>query len=407
MKTRLHPQRGFTLVEALVATSITVLVTAGIFDVLRPSSGVFQVQPEASDMQQRLRVAVDQLTHDLMNAGAGPYSGVNDTTNGQTARSLVNYFAPVLPYIHSSSANDDGQGKFFSTRISVMYVPMAAAQASLTSDMASNVTAVQVDDPLRRFNAGGVDGLDGTRAVIYDATGAFDEFVVSAIEVNGGHLDLEHSPLSQSYKLPSRIAEVTSHSYFLKPDTRQLMHDEGLAVATPVLDNVIGLTFEYYGDPGPPALLAPDTPNLSTSYGPPPPGLDAPTPVGSWPQGENCVWAIQRAGNAPTYVSRLLPLGDGRSGALVLLKAADLTDGPWCPDAANKNRYDADLLRIRKIRVTVRLQTGNAALRGSGALAQGPDSLFAIPGTATALARTVPDQTIRFDVSPRNLNLGR
>ena len=50
--------------------------------------------------------------------------------------------------------------------------------------------------------------------------------------------------------------------------------------------------------------------------------------------------------------------------SLVMLTAAQLTDGPWCPDAASANRYDADLLRIRKVRVTIRLQTGNAALRG-------------------------------------------
>jgi type II secretory pathway pseudopilin PulG len=407
MTTRLESGRGFTLVEALVATSITIVVTAAVFEVLRPSGGVFQGQPEASDMQQRLRVAVDQLTHVLMNAGAGPYSGLNDSTDGQTARSLVNYFAPVLPYVQSSNANDDGRGKFFSTRITVISVPTRAAQTPLTSEMASNVAAIQVDDPLRRFHADGVDGADGTRAVIYDWTGAFDEFVVNAIDVNAGHLELQHSALSQSYRVPSRISEVMSHSYFLKPETRQLMHDDGFGVATAVLDNVIGLSFEYYGDPVPPAFLAPDTPNLSTTYGPPPPGLDARVPVASWPDGENCVWTIQKAGSTPTYVSRLPLFGDGHSGALVLLTAADLTDGPWCPDAASQNRYDADLLRIRKIRVTIRLQTGNAALRGSGSLAQGPDALFTIPGTAARLPGTVPDQAIRFDVSPRNLNLGR
>ena len=82
-----------------------------------------------------------------------------------------------------------------------------------------------------------------------------------------------------------------------------------------------------------------------------------------------------------------------------------MTDGPWCPDASSANRYDADLLRIRKVRVTIRLQTGNAALRGS--LTTGNDALFANAGTATSAAQTVSDQSIRFDVSPRNMNLGR
>ena len=414
MSTRLTSQRGFTLVEALVATSLTVVVTAGVFDVLRPSGGVFQAQPEVSDMQQRLRVAVDQLTRDLMNAGAGSYSGLSDTKSDQTARSLSNYFAPVLPYVQSSNANDDGRGRFFSTRITLVYVPTTAAQAALTSDMAANVSAIHLTpasrcapDPLCGFRSAGLDSSGGTRAVIYDGSGAFDEFLVTSIDVNAGNLDLHHSGLSQSYKVPSRISEVASHSYFLKPETKQLMYDDGLGAATPVLDNVIGLSFDYFGESSPTAFLAPNSPNLSTTYGPAPPGLGAQTAVASWPKGENCVWSIQQVDGMPTYVSRLPSLGDNGHGALVLLKAADFTDGPWCPDALNANRYDADLLRIRKIRVTVRLQTGTAALRGSGSLAEGPDALFANPGTATVLSRTVPDRAIRFDVSPRNLNLGR
>jgi len=86
------------------------------------------------------------------------------------------------------------------------------------------------------------------------------------------------------------------------------------------------------------------------------------------------------------------------------LTQAQLTDGPWCPDATNSNRFDADLFRIRKVRVTIRLQTGNASLRGS--LAGGQDALFTNAGTGTG-ARLVSDQQIRFDVSPRNLNLTR
>ena len=417
-------QRGFTLVEALVATSIMVVVTAAVFDLVSPAGGLFQAQPEMSDMQQRLRVGIAQLKHDLMNAGAGSYSGLNDTTNYQTARSLSNYFAPVLPYVQSSDANDDGQGRFFSSRITIIYVPTTAAQTSLKSDMAMETSEIQVTqesgcpfkpntqqaaDPLCGFRAAGVDGSGGTKAVIYDGTGAFDEFVVTAVDENGGSLDFQHlqqGPFSQKYKVPSRIAEVSSHSYFLKPDARQLMQDDGLGTASPVIDNVVALNFEYYGDPLPPAFVAPNTPNLSTTYGPAPPGLDAPGPIGPWPPGENCAWAIQRGDTGAAYVPRLATIGNG-STALVLLTPAILTDGPSCPDAVNANRYDADLLRVRTIRVTIRLQTGNGALRGSGSLAAGPDALFANPGTAASVAKSVPDRTIQFDVSPRNLNLGR
>jgi hypothetical protein len=80
---------------------------------------------------------------------------------------------------------------------------------------------------------------------------------------------------------------------------------------------------------------------------------------------------------------------------------AQLTDGPWCPDAMNPNRWDADLLRIRKIAVTLRVESAVEALRGPAG------TLFVHGGTSRGGHRFAPDQEVRFQVSPRNLNLGR
>ena len=173
----------------------------------------------------------------------------------------MNYFAPVLPYVQSSDANDDGQGRFFSDRITIIYVPTTAAQTSLKSDMTSENALIQLNqesgcplkpntqvaDPLCGFRPAAA-GSAGTKAVIYDGTGAFDEFVVTAVDENGGSLNVQHlqqGPFSQTYKVPSRISETTSHSYFLKADTKQLMQDDGLGTTVPVLDNVVALRFEY------------------------------------------------------------------------------------------------------------------------------------------------------------------
>ena len=80
---------------------------------------------------------------------------------------------------------------------------------------------------------------------------------------------------------------------------------------------------------------------------------------------------------------------------------AQLTDGPWRPDAASADRWDVDLLRIRTIGVTVRLEAALAGLRGPAGV------LFANGGTATNPRAWLPDQEIRFHVSPRNLSLRR
>ena len=108
--------------------------------------------------------------------------------------------------------------------------------------------------------------------------------------------------------------------------------------------------------------------------------------------------------NGGVQITRLAALGTP-GGGLVRLTASQLTDGPWCPDDVSMNRYDAALLRIRKVRVMLRVQSGNDAVRGS--LATGNDAMFASRGTALSRALTVPDRAVGVDVSPRNLNAGR
>ena len=42
---------GFSLVEMLIATTIMLAVTGGIFSLLNPAQGTYRAQPEVSDMQ--------------------------------------------------------------------------------------------------------------------------------------------------------------------------------------------------------------------------------------------------------------------------------------------------------------------------------------------------------------------
>jgi hypothetical protein len=135
-----------------------------------------------------------------------------------------------------------------------------------------------------------------------------------------------------------------------------------------------------------------------TSYGPRPPGVGV--FVGSgWPAGESCLFVND---GSAVRVPRLPVLpSNATATALVRLSDAQLTDGPWCPDALAANRFDADLFRIRRIGVTLRVQTANDALRGPAG------ALFHVAGRRTAADRRVPDIEVHFAASPRNLNLGR
>src|SRR5512134_1672482 len=69
-------QAGFSLVELLVSLAIMVVITGAIFSLVDPSRGTARAQTEVADQQQRMRVATDMITKDLIMAGAGTYTGI-------------------------------------------------------------------------------------------------------------------------------------------------------------------------------------------------------------------------------------------------------------------------------------------------------------------------------------------
>jgi len=69
-------------------------------------------------------------------------------------------------------------------------------------------------------------------------------------------------------------------------------------------------------------------------------------------------------------------------------------------DALVAHPFDADLLRVRTVRISLRLEAVASSARGRGAE-------YARQGSSTSVWSSVPDVTITFDVTPRNLSLGR
>ncbi len=307
--------RGFTLLELLIATAIALTVIGSVLTVAVPAQSTFAVRPEAADLQQRTRVAVDALVQDLRAAG---------TRMPVSAAALDVVFAPVLPYRAGDALPDPAAGVFYRPDV---------------------ITLVQLAPR-------------------------------PGVELP--------QPLSRTYYLRTTA-----------PDLSQLMRYNGEDGDFPLLDDVVGLTFDYVGEAAPPGLQPPpdgeDRP-LAT-WGPRPPPVGADDPGDEWGAGESCAWTLVDG----AHVSRLTVLGDGVSP--VVLGADRLTDGPWCPSAAHPNRFDVDLLRIRRIGVRLRVQA-QAAFRGPA----GP--LFARAGSAPS-ARQVPDLELRFDVAPRDLTLAR
>ena len=398
-------ERGFSVVEMLIATAIMMAITGAVFGLMNPAHGTFKTQPEVSDMQQRLRISVDTLQKDLLMAGAGTYSGSRVGTLG-------NFMATIVPD-REGNITPDPPGTFKCTTtfceslgasdaITILYVPPTSAQTTIRDAMPANSAELKVDpQPGCPSNDELCGFKEGMQVMIFDETGAYDVFSITNVQTSALHLQHKGVQLSKAYDENASIAQVASYTYWLKTDTAaetyQLMRYDGYQTDLPVAENIVGLAFEYFGEPAAPTLLKPltDSKGPWTNYGPKPPvvGVD---PNDAWGPGENCLFTVVDGKHAAR--STMPSLGNG---PLVKLTKAMLTDGPFCPDSSAGNRYDADLLRVRKVKVTLRVQVAAKTLRGPAG------TLFMRAGTSQGAYGFVPDQEISFEVTPRNLNFGR
>lgn len=389
------PQGGFSMVDLLIAMLIFGVISGAILDLLTPATAAFDTQLEVSDLQQRLRVAVSTLQRDLASAGAGAYGG--------SLGALGDYLAPVLPYRWGAS-KPDPPGTFRTDTITVLLVPDAAAETAVVRRMPP-VGGEQVIET--RADCGGARNdarcgfTQGMRVLLFRPGALWD--VGTAAQVHDAALHLGGMPpLPAEYDRGDAVAaQLDAHTYYLKidaPNDRfELMHYDGDQSDMPVVDHVVKLEFRYWGTPRPPQLIAGrvlSDPGPWTTYGPPPPEIGSPSGL-AWPDGENCIFTIVKGAHVP----RLPDLVPDASG-LVELTAPLLSDGPWCPDAASAFRYDADLLRLRRIRVRLRVEAGPAWLRG-------PASAYFMRAGTAQTSRYVPDQEVTLTVAPRNLGTER
>ena len=362
LRQRLSSERGYSLVELLVSTTIMMVVTGAIFRMVNPSHGTAQAQPEISDLQQRMRVGTDALFKELMMAGAGPYFGAR-------TGSLLQFFAPLVPR-RMGLLNGDDRDVFRSDTITLSYIPNSYSQTTIEHAMPPKSSEIKVTYPPNCQVPKEMCGFEeGMTVIIFDASGHFDTFTITEVQDDAGHLQHRGQMMNHEYEAGSTITQVVSNTYYLNTNTNQLMRYDGANTEVPIVDNVVGLNFEYFGDPASPTK--------------PDPGVAG---------GANCLYDAMHN----LIALDTLPADEG---SLSILKPDQLIDGPWC--GGGDTEFDADLLRIRKIRVTLRMQAASASFRGAN------PALFLNPGRATQSMTMVPDYVVRFDVSPRNLNLVR
>jgi hypothetical protein len=382
--------RGFTLAELLVAAAVTIVALGLAVSLLEPVSVAFQALPEAADSQQRLRAAAQTLADSITEAGAGPLLG--------WAAQAVPAWPPVLPCRWGGEPlGTRPAGCADPEAITVIGTAAAAPQAMLSAGLTAlgealplaPLSACALSQPGCRFHPDG-------RVLVADGTGAWDLVALTGVSTDGAMLFHDGAPVTRPYRAGAIVAETGTSAYSLRvdPATRvsHLRRSTDGAADMPLADHVTLLQFEYFGEAPPPAVLDDaDMARRRTTYGPLPPPVGVDDPLDAWPAGENCHFV--RAGGLPVARQATLPV---ESAGLARLPLDLLADGPWCPDGATPNRYDADLLRVRLVRITLRVQAQSPAVRGLDA------RLFGQPGSARDAGRLVPDLEVRVDAALRN-----
>ena len=215
---------GFSLLEMLVASFMSVMVVGGMLVILDGLRDVHRDQQQLIDAQMTARLALEQMQRDIQLAGIG----------------LLGMISP-LPVIEP---RPDGG-------IDVRY-----NSNNLTARLSKNQ-----GNPGAHFDVPDVSGFEvGMVVAIYDGTGSFDLTTLTAVESDKLHLHHDGG-LSKAYQVADGAAvkrvQTTSYELVSVNGVFWLQRQEDDDAAQPVATNVRSMTITYYDDSNPPQSFTP------------------------------------------------------------------------------------------------------------------------------------------------------
>ena len=326
---------GFTLAEMLVAMALTLAVVSAVAGLAAQTDRLARTQPRVMDAQQRARVVAEALGRDLRMAGAG-------IDRGAMTGPLHHAFTAVWPR-RVGRLRADSPETARADVITLVYVPDTLVQTSLAAGHAASAGQVA----LSPCATGAACRLArGATLALFDAQGRVD--VLGVLGGVDGLPDVRTLGVSAGgFASGDTIAEVVIRSYYFDSASSQVRVYDADGTDQPLVDEVAGLTFEYFGAPQPPRWPRPE------------------------PGEANCLY---------TESGDLRPAATlaATEEGLAALPLSMFADGPWC--GAGGTAFDADLLRVRRVRAVARFR------------ASGPRD-------------PLPDYRVVIDVSPPNLGL--
>ena len=327
----MRDSNGFTFAELLVTVALAGIVVSAVAMLVVNTERLARAQSADVDAQQRARVLTEALSRDLRLAGAG-------VDRGPTAGPLSRSFSPVFPR-RLGRTRADAPDVARSDVITLVHVPATNLQTTLATAVAPSSGSITLSPC-----GGGAFSCPvtvGATLAVFDPPGRVDLLGILGTGASSTQVRVLGASAG-SFDAGATVADVVVRGYYFDAVQSQLRLYDGDSSDQPVVDGVAGLSFQYFGVVEPPRWPQP--------------------PLGQ----DNCLYdhaGVWRGGVT------LSP----SDGSLAVLPLTIFSDGPWC--GAGGAAFDADLLRVRRVRVVARLRTSDAR----------------------------PDYRVTFDVAPRNL----
>jgi len=227
---QLRRQAGLTLVELMVATTLSLVLLAGVLLVFQSNKATYQMQNGLGTLQENGRYAVSQIAADLQLSGFG---------GCQSPRLSPRVINVVTPSAATAYLDDFTSGEFFDGRND-----QTAAVTYGGIDMVLNTDAIEIRGPLRS-NVAYVNGpvlKNGDIVVRGNATGfAANEYLMigdcssstlfraTSVTASAGSpptTTITHTSgntsneLAQPYSSDALVMEFGTHTYFIGTTTR-------------------------------------------------------------------------------------------------------------------------------------------------------------------------------------------
>jgi prepilin-type N-terminal cleavage/methylation domain-containing protein len=228
----MRKEKGFTLVELLVAMAISGIVVAAVYTAFVTQQKSYTVQNQVAETQQNARVGLDLIAREVRMAGYGqPAWSMNADTDGGCFGLCHTVTDPVT--VVDGGASPD--------RITVIgCFDTAPGTLSVAASMGNTALTLQNADEASKFNT-------TTKNSIF--IGGFENAKVT--NISGRTLTIDIDPttsgnqgLARSYSTGAEVNLVRAITYYVEDDTLRRDENTG-AGGQPLAENIEDLQLTY------------------------------------------------------------------------------------------------------------------------------------------------------------------